>query len=148
MKSWKSLKIHQNRWYLGFEWLFKMFERDQSRGTQVRMQNIGLVCRNASRRSRNVHRDVQKPPTRVERFQTKPKNRWFRRRMPLSWILMDLGRFWLTIGFDPFLIIFWSVWGDATEDVNIGLIYKNSSRRCRSVHRVAQNTPRTFPDQI
>ena len=145
MKSWKSLKIHQNRWYLGFEWLFKMFERDQSRETQVRMENVGLVWKNTSRRSRNEHRVAQ---TLLERFQTKPKNRCFWMVMAISWILMDLGRFWLMIGFDPFWSSFDQSEGMQLRMQNIGLVYKNSSRRSRNVHRVAQNTPRTFPDQI
>ena len=44
-KSFDWLIEMQNPWYLGFEWLFKMIERDQSRETQVRMENIGLVLK-------------------------------------------------------------------------------------------------------
>ena len=71
-----------------------MIERDQSRETQVRMQNIGLVCKNTSRRSRNVHRVVQKPPTRVERFQTKPKTLLSPMNRMILDDILDFGAIW------------------------------------------------------
>ena len=86
--------------------------------------------------------------TLLERFQTKSKNRWFWMMMAISWILMDLGRFWVMISFDPFWSSFDQSEGVQLRMENIGLVYKNSSRRSRNVHRVAQNTPRMFPDQI